>query len=283
MTVVYQLCYITDRHALAPRELAAWMDAATSAEVDLIQIREKDLPTRELIDLAQGALDSARRHGGRTRIVINDRLDVALGLGAAGVHLSTRSLPARAVRAIVPPGFLVGASCHSLEEAREAEAGGADYIVLGPIFDTPSKHPFGPPLGLEKLRQVTAQLNIPIVALGGITGGASCRELTGFSPRSILISGYKFPLSGTTMKEPSNSSAAKRNCVKTIGIRALPQWLRIWMVGRALGIPACKQCGRDGRHKCDHGSNRILGSSGSHGAGVSSWQKVYADFLEPNE
>jgi thiamine-phosphate pyrophosphorylase len=112
-------------------------------------------------------LEAARKSS--TKIVVNDRLDVALALGAAGVHLGTQSIPAAAVRRIAPAGFLVGVSCHSLEEAQAAEAASADYILLGPIFETPAKVQYGPPLGLEKLREVAAKLRIPILALGGIT------------------------------------------------------------------------------------------------------------------
>jgi thiamine-phosphate pyrophosphorylase len=96
-------------------------------------------------------------------------LDVAVAAGAAGVHLGNQSLPASAVRAIVPPGFLVGVSCHSLEEAFAACSGGADYILLGPIFETPSKLAYGLPLGLEKLREATTRVKFPVLALGGIT------------------------------------------------------------------------------------------------------------------
>lgn len=165
----FQLCYITDRAALAPRELLSRVAEAARSRIDLIQIREKDLPTRALGDLVSRALASLAGVGTPTRLVVNDRLDVALALGAHGVHLGTRSLPARAVRRIVPAEFLVGVSCHSLDEAREAEAAGADYLLLGPIFETPSKLPYGPPLGLDALKKVTAQCQVPVLALGGIT------------------------------------------------------------------------------------------------------------------
>jgi thiamine-phosphate pyrophosphorylase len=167
MARAIKLCYITDRHALEPKPLLPRIVDAVAAGIDLIQIREKDLATRELISLVSAAVERAR--GTNTRIVVNDRLDVALALGAAGVHLGTRSLPAQAVRACVPAEFLVGVSCHSLGEALEARAAGADYLVLGPIFPTPSKLSFGPPLGLATLQQVANQVKIPILALGGIS------------------------------------------------------------------------------------------------------------------
>jgi thiamine-phosphate pyrophosphorylase len=110
--------------------------------------------------------------------VVNDRLDVALAAHAHGVHLGTRSMPVDLVRKLAPPDFVVGVSCHSLAEALAAEKAGANYILLGPVFSTPSKLQYGPPLGLSKLREVTSQVSIPVFALGGITpdGVAACRE-----------------------------------------------------------------------------------------------------------
>ncbi len=166
MTSSLRLCYITDRLALGAKPLLPLIQEAVRAGVDLIQIREKDLATRPLVELVQAAVECGR--GTVTRVLVNDRLDVALALGAAGVHLGTQSLPAQAVRRCVPIDFLVGVSCHSLEEALAAEAAGADYIVLGPIFATPSKLPYGPPLGLSTLQEVAARVNIPLLALGGI-------------------------------------------------------------------------------------------------------------------
>jgi thiamine-phosphate pyrophosphorylase len=163
----FRLCYITDRHALEAQQLRPRIAEAARAGVDLIQIREKDLATRELIEIARGALEAVRPTN--TPVVVNDRLDVALAVGAAGVHLSRQSLPAREVRRLAPADFLVGVSCHSPDEAREAEFAGADYVLLGPIFSTPSKLRYGPPLGLEKLREAARQLKIPVIALGGIT------------------------------------------------------------------------------------------------------------------
>lgn len=162
-----RLCYITDRRALEPRPLLPRIGEAAWAGVDLIQVREKDLETRPLVELVEGALAAAR--GTQTRIVVNDRLDVALVCGAHGAHVGGQSMPPQVVRAHVGKEFLVGVSCHSLDEALAAESAGADYILLGPIFESPSKIQYGPPLGLGSLRAVTARVKVSVLALGGIT------------------------------------------------------------------------------------------------------------------
>jgi thiamine-phosphate pyrophosphorylase len=165
-----RLCYITDRRDLEPRPLLPRILTAVEAGVDIVQIREKDLPTRELLELVGAAVAAAAGTG--VKVVVNDRLDIALAAGAHGVHLGVRSIPPEAARAAVdrlslPDPFLVGVSCHSREQALAAEIAGADYILLGPLFATPSKLAYGP-LGLEKLRDVTASVKVPVFALGGI-------------------------------------------------------------------------------------------------------------------
>lgn len=167
MPLQLRLCYITDRRRLDATPLALHLEAAVRAGVDLIQLREKDLPCRELFGLAKSAV--ATSQGSKTRIVVNDRLDVAMAAGAHGVHLGGQSASPQAVRRHVDKDFLVGVSCHSMEESLKAEAGGADYVLLGPIFDTPSKRRFGPPLGLNNLSEVAKRTRIPVLALGGIT------------------------------------------------------------------------------------------------------------------
>lgn len=108
--------------------------------------------------------------GSKTRLLVNDRADVARAAGADGVHLTARSLPAAVVRDICGPEFLIGVSTHSLGEAQAARAGGADFVVFGPVFETESKRTFGPPQGLAKLREVTRELDdFPVLAIGGIT------------------------------------------------------------------------------------------------------------------
>ena len=135
--------------------------AAFTAGVDYVQIREKGLPTRDLFRLVEGAA-AVRRSG---RLLVNDRADVALACGADGVHLPAERLPASQIRALAGQGFLVGVSCHSIEEVERTAGEGADFAALGPIFITPGK---GPPLGLAPL-ELAARLPIPVLALGGVT------------------------------------------------------------------------------------------------------------------
>lgn len=160
------LCYITDRNALPEGNLRPAVEAAARAGTDLIQIRERDLPARELLACVEWAVALTARTP--TRILVNDRLDIAQVTGA-GLHLPAHSFPVGVVRARAGSGLLVGASTHNLEELRAAEQGGADFAVFGPVFETPSKRAYGSPLGLEKLAEAVRAVRIPVLALGGIT------------------------------------------------------------------------------------------------------------------
>jgi len=180
-------CYVTDRRALeavrvpsdslpgdsTPPRAPSLHDSirhAVAAGADWIQIREKDLDARSLVDLARFAVGETRATS--VRVLVNDRLDVALAANAAGVHLGENSLPLEVVsqwrRSTGRLDFILGVSCHSLESARAAERGGADYIFFGPVFATPSKAAFGAPQGIERLREVCASVEIPVVAIGGV-------------------------------------------------------------------------------------------------------------------
>jgi thiamine-phosphate pyrophosphorylase len=142
--------------------------AATRARVPLIQLREKNLPARSLYDLASRSAEITRGTG--TRLLVNDRADIARAARADGVHLTTRSIAAGVIRRAFGADFLIGVSTHSLTEAQGARDEGADFVVFGPIFETPSKRAYGPPVGTEALREVTQKLKpFPIIALGGIT------------------------------------------------------------------------------------------------------------------
>jgi thiamine-phosphate pyrophosphorylase len=159
--------------------------AVARAGVNWVQIREKDLSARQLSALTQEALRCMPRaaddRASATRILVNDRVDIALTEGAAGVHLGERSLPVDEVRRFVQSrisvkDFLVGVSCHSLESAEAAAAGGADYVFFGPVFATPSKAGFGAPHGVGRLTKICRSVPIPVLAIGGMTleNAASC-------------------------------------------------------------------------------------------------------------
>lgn len=151
------------------------VELAVEARVSLVQIREKDLTARELFELASRA--SALARGSETRVLINDRADIARAAGCDGVHLTTRSLEANVVRRAFGEDFLIGVSAHTLREARAAREGGADFAVFGPVFDTPSKRVYGPPVGLEALKDAARALSpFPLVALGGVdeTNAGEC-------------------------------------------------------------------------------------------------------------
>ena len=168
------VCYVTGGIPLASagaiEGLLENMRAAIAAGADWVQIRERNLPARELLAFARAAV---RMSGNFARVIVNDRLDIAVAARAAGVHLGVESLPAREVVSWhrggnAPADFFVGVSCHSVEEVREAEAAGASYVVFGPVFETPSKKNFGPPQGLAKLAEVCRSVAVPVIAIGGV-------------------------------------------------------------------------------------------------------------------
>lgn len=145
-------------------EILEIIRVAVEEEISLIQIREKQLSERSLFELAAAAADLTR--GSATRLMVNDRADVALAAGADGVHLTARSLSARVIRETFGQDFIIGVSTHSLEAAETAGAEGADFAVFGPVFESPGK---GEPRGLSKLSEVCAHLRgFPLIGLGGI-------------------------------------------------------------------------------------------------------------------
>ena len=166
------LCLITERRRWADEAaLLASVAAAAHAGVHLIQVREHDLEGLALVSLVRRCLAASR--GTRARVLVNDRLDVALAAGAHGVHLRETSMQALDVRSMTPAGFLVGRSVHSLEGARQAAAqGGLDYLVFGPVHPTTSK-PGVPAAGLEALAAVVGSTSVPVLALGGVDASAA--------------------------------------------------------------------------------------------------------------
>ena len=158
--------YITDRHSCS-LPILHQIQQAIDASVDLIQIREKDVATRPLLELVERAVELAK--GSCSKILINDRLDIALAAGLDGIQLGHHSVTTRTVAERVRErGLLIGASVHSMDEFLLAATGGASFVTLGPIFATPSKSAYGPPVGLELLTTVCQRASIPVFALGGI-------------------------------------------------------------------------------------------------------------------
>lgn len=204
------LCYITNRSQLRGGLLARIEDALR-AGVDLIQIREKDLSGRDLYALCAEALRLPNPHG--TKILVNSRADVALAAGAHGIHLPSNSPAPSAFRGIVPAGFLIGVSCHALEDVRRAQAEGADYAVFGPVFETPSKQTYGPPQGLERLRQACEAVDLPVLALGGVTSNnaASCVQAgaAGIAGISLFQRAEGLPKSGNLQNAESLAEAVR--------------------------------------------------------------------------
>lgn len=162
------------------KSLLETAEAALKGGADILQLREKNLPGKELLALAVRLGELCKKHG--ALFIVNDRLDVALAAKADGVHLGQDDLPVKEAKKLAPENFIVGCSTHSLEQARKAEQDGADYIGCGPVFATPTKPDAGS-VGLELVREYRHHIRIPFVAIGGIDllnvgrvleAGASC-------------------------------------------------------------------------------------------------------------
>ncbi len=160
-----KVCAITDRKMLPEGKFLNAIESALKGGIRSIQLREKDLSPAETLSLAREVRKLTAKR--QVRLFINDRVDVALMAEADGVHLTENSVPVAEVKNRFPQLY-VGVSTHSLESAKKAEAGGADFITFSPIFDTPSKREYGPPQGLDRLKEVTEGVQIPVLALGGI-------------------------------------------------------------------------------------------------------------------
>lgn len=161
-----RLYIVTDRQQTAGRSLEVVIAAAAQGGAGMVQLREKDLSPRDLATLGDRLHQILIPY--EIPLLINDRLDVAQAIDAAGVHLTGTSLTATDARRVLGPNKLIGVSTHNLSQAQEAMDGQADFIVFGPIFTTPSKVEYGPPQGLTQLEQMVQAVNLPIIAIGGI-------------------------------------------------------------------------------------------------------------------
>jgi thiamine-phosphate pyrophosphorylase len=148
-------------------EILKIVEAAVRAKVSLIQIREKLLPAKMVFELAAKASEITKNSD--TKLLVNDRADIALAANADGVHLTSQSIPAAIIRNNFPPDFIVGVSAHSLAEIETAKRGGANFATFSPIYRTLSKAKYGAPQGIAKLREVVQNVkNFPVIALGGV-------------------------------------------------------------------------------------------------------------------
>ncbi len=185
MAVDFKLYLITDRHA-STLPLPQAVRLALEGGVRAIQLREKDLPIREFLALAQELRIITREFG--AKLFVNDRIDVAVAVGADGVHLGTQSIPASAARKVVGKDMLIGVSTHGMEEAKMAHAWGGDFITFGPLFSTPSKTRYGPPVGLEAMRGVKSVVKLPVFGIGGIKSGNVGRVIEAGADGIAMIS-----------------------------------------------------------------------------------------------
>lgn len=162
----FALYLITDRKQVKGEDLLSAVAAAFRGGVRAVQIREKDLSGRELYELARQVKKLASRFHGR--VLINDRVDIALALKLDGVHLPASGFPPEAARKLLGPKPLLGVSTHSAAEAQAAQRAGADFVTFGPVYATASKARYGPPVGIRALREAVSQVTLPVFALGGI-------------------------------------------------------------------------------------------------------------------
>ena len=161
----FHLYFITDRHKCQPRPLTEVVKEACEAGIKAVQLREKDLSPVELFHMAEELKKICQSY--RAKLFINDRMDVAMAVEADGIQLTSKSLPVDVVRRFY--SRLIGVSTHSLDEALLAQKGGADFILFGPVFYTPSKIQYGEPQGLSRLQHITLNVKLPVFAVGGIT------------------------------------------------------------------------------------------------------------------
>ncbi|HEX8275054.1 MAG TPA: thiamine phosphate synthase [Longimicrobiaceae bacterium] len=160
------LTVITDPRCGEGRELLDVVRAALRGGAPCIQLRAKTETAREMVELARALREATRAAG--ALLVVNDRVDVALAAGADGAHVGDDDLPVAAARRIVPPGFLLGRSTETSEQAVQARRDGADYVGVGPVYETASKHDAGPSVGLARVAAVAQSAGIPAVGIGGI-------------------------------------------------------------------------------------------------------------------
>ncbi len=166
MKVDFRVYLITDRRQAPGGDIARAVAGALEGGIRAVQLREKDLPGSELFRLAGRMRELTARHG--AKLLVNDRVDVALAVGADGVHLGGSSIPPSVARRLLGKEALIGCSTHGAWELKEAVAQGADFVTFGPVYPTPSKAAYGPPVGLSALASACREAPVPVFALGGV-------------------------------------------------------------------------------------------------------------------
>ncbi len=183
----FGLYLITDRKLFSSSDaMLEAVEKALLGGVKAVQLREKDLGIRELLALVYSMRALTARYG--AKLFINDRVDITLAVEADGVHLGSTSIPVHAARKASDGRLMVGVSTHSLEEAQQAEADGADFITLGPVYETPSKMQYGKPIGIQLLNEAAGKCRIPVFAIGGVTIGRVEEVLEQGASGAALIS-----------------------------------------------------------------------------------------------
>jgi thiamine-phosphate diphosphorylase len=201
LTRALRLTVITDRRLAGTRGVVAVVEAALTGGCRAIQLRDKEASARELANMGRGLLPTVRAAG--ALLLVNDRLDVAMAIGADGVHLGPEDLPVEAARSVAPPGFLIGFSTDSPDVAREAESEGADYLGCGAVFGTRTKDVGDEAIGIHRLDEVARSVAIPVVGIGGVTppGAERIARATGAAGVAVI---------GAVMAAPDPEGAARR-------------------------------------------------------------------------
>ncbi len=206
--VDFDLYLVTDRKATAGRDLLWVLGQALEGGVRAVQLREKDLGGRALLDLARKVKRLCDGYG--AELFVNDRVDVALAADAAGVHLAADSMPAATARALLGADRKIGVSTHSPAEVRAAARAGADFIVFGPVFATPSKARFGDPQGPAALEAVTDVARLPVFAIGGVNERNLPEVRSAGTARAALVS---------AVSEAPDPKAAARSILAALRVR----------------------------------------------------------------
>jgi thiamine-phosphate pyrophosphorylase len=203
---------VTDEALAGTRGVEAVVRAAVAGGVTMVQVREKRGDARAFLDHTRALGTWLRTLG--VPLIVNDRVDIALAAGADGVHVGQGDLPCIDVRRLVGPHRLVGVSVGSVDEARQAERDGADYLGVSPIFATPTKPDAPPPVGLQGLRAIRAAVRLPLVAIGGIHAGNAAQILAAGADGIAVVSAI--------MSAPDPTAAA-RELLASLSYAKTPQ------------------------------------------------------------